>query len=233
MTINVYWSVFEEAWPRAEEPKSLLKHFYERRLQENDNAQMSFHKCPFLYGFLKNHFCLSSLYDYSFEIKNGKVFSNQYDQQFFDDHVIIRSIEKKSFSFTQKFAFFSDEKSLKMDIPVYPFLEENNISERCLLLPGSLDIGKYFRLADMPFFLKNNFNSFKIEEKEIFSYIKFNSNEKIKFLQFYPSSKLEEYANVMPLAIKNRKYSFESPEFYYKKFKIKSLILKEIKKNLL
>lgn len=232
MTINVYWSVLENEWQRAQKPESLQKIFNEKRLHE-DNSKMNFNRCPFFQNHLKNMYALRSLYSYSFQFDEDKLTSKNFDGNFFENHVNIRSIDKKCFSFTQKFVFFTDEKELKVDISLLPSLEDNNISNRCISLPGTMDIAKYFRAIDLAFFLKNDFDEFKIEEGEIFSYIRFHTEEKINFLQFYPSELIKEYATSVLNSRNYKEYKFRDIEYFYNNFKIKKNILKEIKKNLI
>jgi hypothetical protein len=232
MTINVYWSVLNKEWSRAKEPESLYKNFFSKRLHEN-NDLMNFNRCPFIFDYLKNVFILRSLYSYKFKIKDEGVVSDFYDQEFFDNHVVIRSIEKKCFSFIQSFIFFTDEKSLEVFVPELPYLEDNNITKRCIPFSGKMNIGKYFRSIDFPFFLKNDFDEFAIEEDEVFAYIRFLTKEKINFIPFYPSLKIIEYSKVSSSSNKGRKNFFRPTLEYYKNFKIKKIVLKEIEKNLL
>lgn len=232
MSVNVYWSVFGDEWMRAKEPQDVRRDFYSRKIHEQ-TPLMAFNRCPFTHTYLENTFSLHSLYDYSFKIKNEEVFSDLYDQEFFDYHVKIRSMEKRCFSFFQPFVFFTEEKSLEASFPVFPYLENNNITQRCIPFVGTLDIGKYFRNIDFAFLLKNPYDEFLIEEDEIFGYIKFNTEEKIKFRQFYPSDMIKQYAADVRSALPNKKHKFEPPLHYYNNFKLKKLILKEIKNNLL
>jgi hypothetical protein len=234
MSINVYWTILEDEWMSAKKPESLAKNFYERRLHESHGLR-SFQKCPFTVDHLLNRFCLFSLYDYSFKIntETKEVNSQLYDQDFFENHVVIRSAEQKLFSFTQKYVFFTEEKSLPASFPEFPYLENNNITQRCMPFVGTIDIGRYFRAIDFAFFLKEPYNEFIIEQDEIFGYVKFHTDKKINLKQFYPSDSFKSYAKDVKSVTSGKNGKFSSTDFFYNNFKLKNKIIKDIKNNLL
>jgi hypothetical protein len=233
MSINVYWTCIENQGARAKEPESVAKIFYEKNFYDSNDSLLSINKCPFFNESIENIFALRSIYDYSFNIKkDNSVYSNFYDQKFFDDHVICRSVEKKFFSFIQSYIFFTDEPSLLATISQPPIYEDNNISERCIVIGGNLNIGKYFRNTEFSFILKNNFDEFVIKENEIFSYLKFHTKEKINFKRFFPSLKIKEYLNMVRVSNEYKKNIYTKTNTFYNNFKYKKIILKEIKENL-
>lgn len=230
MSINVYWTILEDEWMRAESPESVYKHM----LQNNSNSVSNLSDislCPSIKQYSKNLYSLSSIYDYSFYIEDGQVKSNNYDQKFFNDHVVIRDIDNKFFSFQQRYLFFTDSDSLVMETYLHPFLENNLVKERCYSIPGSFDIGKWFRNVEFPFFLKDEFNEFSIKNKDRYSYIRFNTEEKIKFIKFIPTEKILFYANSSINSSFNKR-SLTSLQNFYKMNTHKGKILKEIKNNL-
>lgn len=230
-TINVYWTCIEKEWLRAEPPESLSTVFYRNRKYDKNYPDVNMHFCPALNNHFNNMFALKSLYNYSFKIVDNNIVSDDYDQEFFSRHVNIKSIEKKLFSFNQSFIFFTDEESLPSTLSIPPYLEDNNITDRCIIMPGELDIGKWFRNIDMTFYLKNKYNEFKIEENEVFSYMKFHTDKKINFIPFRQTSKLNDLLFDQIDSKSNKKKIF-SIEKFYSVFKTKKLILKEIKENL-
>lgn len=230
MSITVYWTILEKEWMRAKEPQPVLKNLYEKRLHE-ETPLMSYHRCPFVHNHLNNVFSLHSPYEYSFSVnENNSVSSTMYDQDFFDRHVTIRSAEKRVFSFFLPFVFFTEEKSLEASFE-FPHMENNNVTQRCTIFEGTIDIGKYFRNLDFAFFLKDPYNDFVIDNDEIFAYIKFNTKEKIKFVKFMPTQKINDYVDSITNANANKRVTFSSPDFFYKRFSLKKNILKEIKSN--
>ena len=230
MAINVYWACLEESWMLAEEPQSVSSIFNKSYKIDKKEPQSFINYCPAFNNNLKNVFALRSVYDYSFKIIGNDVVTDRYDQTFFDEHVTIRSLDKKFFSFRHKFIFFTDEPSLQVVFYEFPFLEDNNITERCIIPAGSYDIGQWFRNTEFSFFLKKQYEEFIIEKGEIYSYIRFKTNEKINFSQFRYTEKLNEYNRDGFALTKNPLHSIQK---YYKNFKNKKLILKEIKENLI
>jgi hypothetical protein len=235
MSINVYWACIEKEWQRSKPPLLVAKNFYSKNMHNNTEPSMAVHKCPFFNENLVNLYEIRSIYDYSFKIINEKeIGSEYYDQDFFNDHVGVRSIPHKRFSFYQKYLFFTDKKSLEITANETPYFENNNITERCILPPAKLDIGKWFRPLEFPFYLKQQYDEFKIQSDEVMYYLRFHTKEKIIFKQFYPSEKINEYwhpqvriARFFNSNVSNHK------NFYYNIFKMKKTILKEIKKNII
>lgn len=229
MTITVYWSCFEEEWLRAKEPVPIYNSFIKMPGVNESGLQF----CGGTKKYLSKFYGIKSLYDYDFDITDTGVSSSKYDQEFFDRHLRIRSEKDKLFSFSQNLIFFTEEKSLEVSLGIAPFFEKNNIQERCITIPGTLDIGKWFRAVDFAFYLNDNFNSFKIEEDEIYQYMYFNTDKKINFKQFVPSQKLMEFSNSSAKALRNRKMKNRPLENYYGMLRSKKHIIKEIKENLI
>jgi hypothetical protein len=145
--------------------------------------------------------------------------------------VVVRSLEKKFFSFQTKYIFFTEEPSLNVTFYEYPFLEDNNITTRCIPVAGQYDIGRWFRNTEFAFYLKKDYNEFKINRNEIYSYIRFHTDKKIVFKQFRFNDTLKSYTEDS-FALTFGHY-FKTLTEFYNCFKNKKLILKEIKKNLI
>jgi hypothetical protein len=205
MSITVYWACLEDEWIKASEPEKISKRFYNLGIRnDNKDSFSSINYCPVFNESLKNIYAIKSIYDYSFKIKENDCVSLNYDQKFFNDHVIIRSIEKKFFSFSVKYVFFVEEDSLNMSAYQYPVFEENEITKRCMTLPGSFDIGRYFRNLEFPFILKKDFDEFIVNEEDVLYYLQFHTKEKINFKQFKVN---EELKNMMDSVRLINKYS--------------------------
>jgi len=232
MAITVYWASRDPEWLRAEEPVGIYKNFVKTEVAKNTNINF----CPSVKLYLKNMYGLKSIHEYSFDITepDGLVISNLYDQDFFNNHVTIRSIKDKAFSFNQPFLFFTEESSLELSIGIFPFLENNFITQNTAIIPGTLDIGRWFRPIDFAFYLKNDQNSFHIKEGDIFQYIQFHTKEKIVFKQFMFNDKLINCAEAV-LKAKNKRVvnKLGNLEEYYNMLKNKKLIIREIKDNLI
>jgi hypothetical protein len=235
MAINIYWASLQDEWMRAEEPSSLSKTFYSRGIHDPSNPKLNLNYCPSFNKSLKNIFEIKSMYDYSFRIEEGKVISDLYDQRFFDQHVVIRDVQKKVFSFIQETIFFTEEDSLQMSSYQFPWLENNAITQRCMPIPGTFDIGKWFRNIEFPFILKGDFNEFEVNYGDVMYYIKFHTDEKINFKQFIFDSKMMDYLGSSLAANNNTNMGFSkgSMDTFYKLFRHKKRLIKDIKANLI
>lgn len=228
MSITVYWACFDKEWLRAKEPENIIK----KVLKEDKYKEVGLNMCPGFRNYFNNTYSIQSLYDYEFYIKDGDVFSDLYDQTFFNDHVVTRSIENKCFSFTNKWIFFTENDSLEMSISG-PTLEDSNIAKDSIYIPGTFDIGKWFRSIDIAFFLRENINKIKIKEDDSLGYIKFNTNQKIILKQFMMNETILNYLESTLNSKFNRNTRLRSFDEYYSIFKNKKRIIKEIKKTLI
>jgi hypothetical protein len=233
MSITIYWACEDDSWLRAKPPESVYKAF----CKDLKNKKNDLILCPATKDYMNNVFSLKSLFDYQFTLgpdeQVNEVFADRYDQDFFNSHVWVRSREDRLFSFFQKFVFFTEEKSLLMSGGILPFLENNNITDRCTIIPGTFDIGKWFRQLDFAFYLKENYNEFKIEEDDIFQYIKFHTKEKIIFKQFKMNAEIKECSIDSDGARRFRQVKLRNLEDYYSMMRNKKNLLRLIKNNLL
>lgn len=227
MSINVYWSCIEDEWLRAVPPVPVYNNIIDQGLF----ADTGVYRCPAFTNSLKNTFCLQSIYDYTFEVSEDAIRSDDYDQNFFDRHVLVRSMKDRVFSFQQYFTFFTDEDSLSMTGNLQPFLELNDINNRCLVVPGTFDIGKWFRNVEFSFHLKSTFSQFKITEGETYSYVKFHTDKKVNLIQYRHSEKLASILKAQ-MYVRNNTARLRNLVAFYKMFKTKKIILEEIKKNI-
>lgn len=228
MSVIVYWAVYENEWLRAKSPEPIYKDFV-----KNIDNETKIKSCAAIKDYMHNMFEIKSLYSYNFKVDKDKTFSEMYNQEFFDTHVIVRSQKDKIFSFRQGFCFFTEEKSLKMSSGLFPFLEENNITKNSITIPGTFNIGKWFRVLDFAFYLKKDCDEFKIEENEVFQYIKFDTDDKIIFKQFKITKEIESYLFDTDSAKNFRKFEFRILDNYYSMINYKKNIVREIKKNLI
>jgi hypothetical protein len=232
MAINVYWSCIEKEWMRASEPEPIQSLFYRGPLFDKEDPGLDMVFCPAFNEQMKNVFALKSIYSYEFNVDPQGVSSKDYDQSFFDRHVVIKSQEKRLFSFSQAYTFFTDSPSLKVTLSEHPYLENNEISKRCIVLPGVMDIGKWYRNTDTMFYLKPEFDVFKISEGDIYGYIRFHTDEPINFIQYRQTEDLNRHL-LDSIAAKEHKKRPYPMQKYYDMFKTKPQILKEITQNLL
>ena len=235
MAITVYWACVEDEWIKASEPERVAQRFYSRGIKSDSSKSLiAINHCPVFNESLKNTYAIKSIYDYSFKIENGECFTEIYDQKFFDEHVTVRSIEKKFFSFQVSYIFFTEENDLEISAYQHPVFEENEITKRCMIIPGGFNIGKYFRSLEMAFILKKDFDEFIVNDEDVLYYLKFHTKEQINFKQFRMDDdllKMTKDVRKINWRILNKPYT--TIEQFYDKFKGKKYILNKIKENLL
>ena len=214
----------------AEEPASVYTKIKSDKFVDKKQHFTRLDMCPSIKQRCKNTFELKSIYDYNFSVSGDEVYTDMYDETFFKSHVTIRDVNKKMFSFSTRYVFFTDNESLKVNFYEHPFLEHNNITQRCTVIPGSFDIGKWFRNTEFAFYLKPEVDTFKIEKNEVFAYFTFLTDEKINFKQFAYDEQISSFLND-GINIVSR-YRYPSLLNYYKSFKNKKRILSYINKNL-
>jgi len=233
MSITIYWACTEKEWIKASQPEEVKKRFYNLGIKDkNRNSDSAINYCPVFNESLNNIYAIKSIYNYSFKIENNQCTTLDYNQEFFNNHVLIRSLEKKFFSFKNNYIFFTDEDDLELNCYQYPVFEENEITKRCMIIPGTFNIGKYFRNLEFSFILKNKYNEFLLKEEDVMYYLKFNTKEKIIFKQFKMNENLNQIARDVRLANWGNNNTVNI-QYFYNKFKGKKYILNEIKKNLL
>lgn len=232
-TTTIYWACDEIEWLRAKEPTLI----YPKIIKKPSAEEVGLRLCPAFKDYTNNTFGIHSLYDYDLIIDPDAtddlfVKTTMYDQDFFNEHVIVRSSQDKCFTFRQRFIYFTEEDSLEASFGVHPFFENNDVAERCMIVPGTFDIGKWFRSIDFAFYLKDKYNEFIIKEDDIFQYAVFHTDKKIVFKQFYMNDFLKQQALAVLNSKRHRDNTFRKLSSYYSLSRDKDKIIKAIKNNL-
>lgn len=224
--ITVYWACIQDEWMRYSEPKPVLSKFM------TSIKEPTVINCPAIKKSLTNMYELYSPYNYNFTINGDEIITEMYDKKFYDSHVIVRSLPERIFSFSIKVIFFTEEDSLTMTGNLSPYLENNNITKRCIPIPGTFDIGKWFRPVEFGFILKPEYDTFMIQTDEVYQYVQFNTESKINLVQFYPSPEIGDLLKAVDSSRDYRRAT-SNLSYFYKSFKLKDKIIKEIKKNII
>ena len=255
--ITIYWGINPVDIPeglRIDPPVPIMNKFFKDRISEDVADEITYNKCPALFNELTNVYGMKSVYDYGFQIKDDQLVRSNYHvkptpleasdpgnpEEFFKKHVIIRSNKGKLFSFNQGLVFFTEIPSLMMS-QLPPFMEDNNIMENAITIPGQFDIGKYFRCLDFAWHLRDGCDEIYFSRKEITFYLKFATKEKIKFQRFLYTPELFQYGAMIAGAKNSKKsdvaakFKSKALDYYYNIFdrsNLKNKILKIIKENL-
>ena len=225
--MDVYWSIDHKLWRGAlnvQTPELVLKN--------KPISETRYNTCPAFKDYFHNVYGWKAMYAYSLEKSGHEYISNG---SILDRHVNVRSVDEQVISIFQAVSFVTDSPSLQMSME-NPYFEDNKFTSSCYIIPGTLDIGKYYRCVDLAFRIKENHSWAAFDEGDIIYYLRFHTPEKINFKQYFMSDKLREYDNM----IKEIRLFFPSSPrplsfFYdkYKKFNLKSKVMKEIKENLI
>lgn len=233
--MDVYWSI-----DHGEMRGALGVQTPELVLKNKPVSEAGYNVCPAFRDYFYNVYAWKSLYTHSLEksVDGQEYTSDIYpDQEFFDNNINIRSVNDQVISLRQMTSFVTDSPSLKLS-QEHPYFEDNKFTSSCYVIPGTMDIGKYYRRLDFPFHIKKGHNRFAFDEGDIIYYLRFHTPEKINLKQYLMNDKLREYHAMVEELKFSSVSSPSSPRplsFFYdiaKKYNLKSKIMKEIKENL-
>jgi hypothetical protein len=234
--ITIYWGAntcYSPEAIRAEAPIPILQKLFYERIPKDLAGEVQYNRCPALVDELMNVYGIKPFWDYVIQFNQRGLSSPDYDQEFLNRNVQVKSFKGNLYELNQFFSFFTDEPSLEMSVlPAY--LEDNNVANNTIVLPAKIDIGKYFRGLSFGFHTKKNCNEISFNRKEICYYIKFHTKKKLKFKQFLWTPELNHLGELM-MAAKKNKYDFMDLNYYYNifdRFNFKKKMIKIIKENL-
>ena len=233
--MDVYWTIDHKIIRgvlNAQTPELVLKN--------KPISETGYNICPAFRDYFHNVYGWKAISDYSLERSvDGQYVYDAHNPGFWKYYV--QSVDEQAISIYQAVSFVTDSPSLKVS-QENPYFEDNKFTSSCYVIPGTIDIGKYYRCLDFAFRIKENHSRAAFDEGDIIYYLRFHTPEKINFKQYFMSDKLREYdtmiqeikfswAKVIAHASSPRPLSF----FYdkYKKFNLKSKVMKEIKENLI
>jgi hypothetical protein len=193
-------------------------------------------KCPAIVDDLKNVYVIKSPVDLKLIFENGRVnVENQsidFARSFLGDPMGKHGLHQLELSYL----FFAEKSLLMTQLPAY--YDSNNFTSTTFNITASFDIGKWFRVAGKSTFLiKPDTTCIDIKEGDALLYIKFNTQEKVKLIEFSDQelkamgdqgfeticSKLKDHsANVLTL---------EKCYEYFENYNMRKRILKMIKRN--
>lgn len=182
-----------------------------------------------------------SLTKKAFVIKNPikSTFILQEDNNVVSDSPIIGEelrqpsiIDNRLFRYGISYFFFSEEDVEATITP--PYLHNSGHQKYGALVPGSFNIGSWFRQINFEYNLWSGVDSIKFDEEEAIAYISFNTNKKIILKRFAMSEKLYKIQNTCgqsskwePMVSLSKRYN------RFKKSNMKKIVIQEIKRNLI
>lgn len=142
----------------------------------------NFKLCPSFVDHVKNIYSLKFPIDYDFTLTDTEVSSNTLDQNFFNNFVFVRDPMQKVVSFNVRYVFFTEE-SLMMSLTP-PYLETNELATNTVSIPGTFDIGQWFRTIDYSVQFKPGIDKITINRGDVYNYVHFHTNEPIQLIRF-------------------------------------------------
>lgn len=197
-------------------------------LAKSDLANSDYWKCPAFHNELFNVYALPSQIDYKASCKNNNISLSNFDPTFFENIFDLSNLKDNIVIVQQPFLFFSESDiTIKQ---IHPYLHQQKYN----VLQGSYNISKWFRPLNISYLVENNEFDISFKNNQILSYIHFNTDKKIKLHQFNFTDKMEEIMRNCA----NKK--FESNKIqsllnnynFFKNNRYNSILLKEIKRNL-
>ena len=237
----VYWSVprySDEIFLGLDHPKSAFADFKSNCPNTSSgNPWTDFTLCPAVTDFSKNLYSLKSPINLEFWWDGENVeFENNFSEDFFRKIVVMRDPKAGSLSLRIVPYFFFTEESCEMQYST-PLMSTNNFTESCSVVPGQVNIGKWFRPTDHAFIIRNKNQKIKINKGDTIANIRFNTKEKITFKKFYFTPGCEDFFNKVVSYKKSQTHRIKDYfSVMYQDFdnsKLKNLILKEINNNLM
>lgn len=199
-------------------------------LEDLESSGANYVRCPSFQEYIKNTFVIRSKYDYELILdkKNSSLISPIYDQNFFNQNILVRNLESGLFTLNADRPIFFSERDLEIELipPIF-----HNTVGRNVVVPGKFNIGKHFRALECALHCFDS-GKIKIKEGDPIFYVKFLTKEKIKFKKFF--WKKEKFLLFSEWFVKKRNSTKRilPLEWYYERSLSKS-ILKEIKNNLI
>ena len=186
-------------------------------------------KCPAIKEYFKNTYAVLSPFDYLLNVTNGTASSQDYTQEFYSDNVIFRDADSRLISYTAPKLYLFAEKPLTAEL--LPPLFGGMINDANYIV-GKYDIGRHFRALELAITLRKD-GDVEIKKDNPLYYVRFNTDEPIKFKRFFFTDELLNLANQV-LNIRNSRRPLKL-DFYYnivESYGYRKRFLKLIKQNL-
>jgi len=192
---TVYWSPYfpTEQYPAVQllydTPVPLLSELVDKRNKENNGD--NWYQCHAFLSSIKNTFVLKLPFNVTFGIDSDLgVFPIDGDTE--NMNFVSRKqpsvVNAETFAIRGNWIFWSEEPLIMTSSPAYyhpPVFEGHYVG-------GSFDIGKWFRPIEGACQLNPNVNTVSVKRNDPLAYVKFHTDEPIKFKRFYLNSEIEE-----------------------------------------
>lgn len=248
MTVNVYWTRSNPGFKdlqmigfgpdammspmRLAEPEPLLKHM---NYQEFFGPLVS--KCPAIVDDLRNIYVIKSPVTLKLHIGRNSIKVENQEINFAKAFLGEAQGKFGIHQLGMGYLFFSEKSLVATQLPAY--YESNSFVDNTFSISASFDIGQWFRPAAKPAFIfKPGTTEVYIKEGDPLLYMKFNTTEKVKLIEFddVEFKQLQERSpewlcsNLKKQSMAS--VSLEKSYEYFNQYKMRRRILKLIKNNL-
>jgi hypothetical protein len=206
------------------------------RFTNKENKLDNFFSCPAFVNSVKNTFLFKSPANCDVEFKEEFIINRASPNIIYDRDVLVFKNPSMLDSYTIRFAanwiFFSDD---DLDIESrHPYLHQTQVSKYGYYVPGTMNIGAWFRPLEYAFQCWPGVNEFKVDQEDPLMYLKVNTNDPVIFKKFYLTPELFDLS-MSCVRLKNywRERNLKRLYNIFNASKIRNKILNEIKKNIM
>lgn len=236
MSKKVYWaSVGDHSRKTFTEllnvqPESIMKELMDRKSTPY-YPEVAYQACPSAKSYFKNTYKMSSPVSRQIKLDStGSIIPSEHSNWFLPRPSYYQN--STAFDFDLAWVFFCEESLIMEQVP--PHAHNVEAARYANLAAGEYDIGKWFRPIISSYTTWPGVSEFSIKKDDPLFYLKFHTNEKIEFIKFEATPKIQEIATGATL-FKNA-IRFEPLESLYTRFSQsgrKKILLKEIKKEVI
>lgn len=232
--IKVYWApVWDDPqyWSLLyKDPELVTKDLAKDKVK--DLNPLNFLRCPAHIEYFKNTYMIRTVLPTEINVVNGEAIISDggnlggkigHEPTLKDRHLL---------HMFMGWIFFTEEESLLVS-SMPPFFHQTEHSKYASLVPGSFDVGKWFRPVNAEYQLWQDIDKFVMLEDEPMMYVKFHTDQNVILERFHLNSTLDDIRkHVQDSSFWQPRRTMAQRYEQFKNSRLKSLILKEIKENL-
>lgn len=239
--INVYWSPFSDIQgfntSHTYLPlRSLFDETFTRR--NTDNTTPSFFQCPATSTLLKNTFVMRSPVEEKITVGDSKADIAIPKNREKSTHIKAEIFHQPSIKnqrlvyLNHPFIMFSDEDL--MATLTAPFFEKSNIAQFGAVVPGQFNIGKWFRPLNSELNLWDGVTEVPISVNDALCYVQLQTERVVNLQRFQINKRLTDIAlGLVHNKVLSKLARMSENYRVFEDAKLRTIILKEIKENLL
>ena len=237
--MNIYWSPYIPNISkrmlsniRYRTPKHATEYLKDKCNPEI--RESNFLRCPAFAKQQKNLYALRFSFSYELHIEKNEIRSDEYDQRFFDEFVSIRDLDNAMLSLPMSYVFIA-ETPVDMEY-TSAYNVSNGFVDNTIIVPGSFDVGKWYRPLDLTFIIKDKNKKVTFNEDDAYAFVNFRTNKKVNLVRFDTTPQIIELFNSILLSKFAKSKEINSLNWFYnllEQSKYKNKILKLVKENVL